>query len=175
MIVHEIHDLSNTYVTELLKRGLSDITEAVSMKNYHPDFVDSPENLFHILKQGRYVKGKYYVLEENGNYIGSGGWNEYELDTTTALMLTRLYIKAEHRFKFYAGNCILPRALPEAVGKYKQIWITVNEYNKHITNWFDSNKTPRIGWPTIYANFVPIGNRTVYHTDQYVIEYQPSN
>ena len=90
MIIHEIHDLSDTYVTSLLENGLSKITDNQYITNYHPEYSHNAGNLFYILEHGRYVKGKYYVLEEDGKFICSGGWNEYEPDI--ALMLTRLYI-----------------------------------------------------------------------------------
>ena len=65
MIIHEIHDLSNKYVIELLLKGLSKITDEQYVTNYHPDYASNTGNLFYILEQGRYVKGKYYVLEED--------------------------------------------------------------------------------------------------------------
>jgi hypothetical protein len=174
MIIHEIHDLTNTHATELLKQGLSKITDNRFLKNYHPDYVNDTGNLFHILEHGRYTKGKYYVLEEDGKYVCSGGWNHYEDDI--ALVLTRLYILPEHRAKYYAGAYILPKALEEVID-YKHIWITCNEYNKSIYHWFDrAHKGRRPGlfndWPDIYRKFVPIGKRDIYYTEQYVAEYQ---
>ena len=177
MVIHEIHDLTNLYVTSLLKQGLSQINDEQYVTNYHPDYSSNTGNLFYILKQGRYVKGKYYVLEEDGKFVCSGGWNEYESDI--ALMLTRLYITPEHRAKYHAGNYILPKALEETKG-YKHIWITCNEYNKSIYHWFDrANKGKRTAlfndWPEIYRKFVPIGKRDIYYTEQYVAEYQPND
>lgn len=176
MIIHEIHDLSDTYVTSLLENGLSQITDKQYITNYHPEYAHNTGNLFYILEHGRYVKGKYYVLEENGKFICSGGWNEYEPDI--ALMLTRLYIAPEHRAKFYAGNYILPKALEEAT-EYKHVWITCNQYNKSIYNWFDrASKGKRPGlfadWPEIYRKFIPIGKKDIYYTEQYVAEYRPN-
>ena len=177
MIIHEIHDLTNLYVTSLLKQGLSQINDEQYVTNYHPDYSSNTGNLFYILNQGRYVKGKYYVLEEDGKFICSGGWNEYESEI--ALMLTRLYIAPEHRAKYYAGNYILPKALGE-VKRYKHIWITCNEHNKAIYHWFDrANKGKRTGlfndWPEIYRKFVPIGKKDIYYTEQYVVEYQSND
>ena len=177
MIIHEIHDLSNTPVVDLLKKGLSKIKDETYLKNYHPDYIDVPGNVFNILKQGRYITGKYYILVEDDKFLCSGGWNEYENDI--ALMLTRLYIVPEHRAKYHAGNYILPRALEE-VKRYKHVWITCNEYNKAIYHWFDrANKGKRTGlfndWPDIYRKFVPIGKKDIYYTEQYVAEYQPND
>jgi hypothetical protein len=179
MIIHEIHDLSNSIVINLLSKELSKITDETYIKNYHPDYIDTPSNLFCILKQGRYVNGNYYVMEEDDKYICSAGWNEYELDSNIALMLTRLYIAPEHRAKYHAGNYILPKALTE-VKRYKHVWITCNEYNKAIYHWFDrANKGKRTGlfndWPDIYRKFVPIGKKDIYYTEQYVAEYQPND
>ena len=115
MIVNEIHDLNNQRVTTLLKQGLSHVDKESYVSNYHPDYESIPGNLFNTLKSGRYKlgQGKYYIIEEDGNYIASAGWNEYDLDNNIALMLTRLYIVPEHRAKYHAGNYILPRALEE--------------------------------------------------------------
>ena len=176
MIIHEIHDLSNKLVINLLNTALSKITDETYIKNYHPDYNDVPGNLFCILKQGRYVNGNYYVIEEDGKYICSAGWNEYEPDI--ALMLTRLYISPEFRTKNYAGTYILPKALTE-VTNYKHVWMTVNEYNKGLYSWFDrASNGKRTGlfcdWPDIYRKFIPIGKKDIYYTEQYVVEYQPN-
>ena len=87
MIIHEIHDLSNEYVTSLLKTGLSEIVDDTYKKNYHYDNIDVPGNLFNTLVQGRYINGKYFVIEEDGIYVASSGYNYYENDT--ALVLPR--------------------------------------------------------------------------------------
>jgi hypothetical protein len=177
MKIHEIHDLSNIKAIDILKQGLVNIQEENLKKNYHPDYIETPGNLFYILKQGRYIKGTYYVLENDGEYICSAGWNEYELDTDIALILTRLYTVPKYRTKNYAGIYILPKALEEAKA-YKHIWITFNEYNKGMYAWFNRAKlgkyasvggyTPHI----LYNKFVPIGKKNIYYTEQYVVELQ---
>jgi hypothetical protein len=176
MIIHEIHDLSNKYVIDLLKKGLSNISEESYTKNYHPDYINESGNLFKTLEQGRYIKGKYFVIEEDDRYIGSAGWNEYELNSDIALMMTRFYVVPEYRKKYYATSYILPKALAEAKN-YKHIWMSMNEYNKSLYSWFDrasKGKLPGLFdfWPEIYRNFVPIGKRDIYYTEQYVVEYQ---
>ena len=115
MITHEIHDLSNTHVVDLLNEGLSEITDESFKHNYHPNCSNVPGNLFSILKNGRYRKGKrkYYVIEEDGKYVCSAGWNEYENEPDTVLMLTRMYILPKHRAKYYVATDILPTALNE--------------------------------------------------------------
>lgn len=176
MILHEIHDLSNDIAVNLLKRGLSNITDERHLQNYHPDFSDSTSNIFCILKNGRYNKGKYYIIEEDDNYICSAGWNEYELDSNIALMMTRFYVRPEFRQKYYATSHILPKALNEAKD-YKYIWMSMNEYNKSLYTWFDrasKGKLPGLFnyWPDIYRKFSPIGKRDIYYTEQYVVEYK---
>ena len=175
MILHEIHDLSDTKVVSLLQQGLSKITDSTHLQNYHPDFTEHTGNLFYVLNNSRYLKGKYYVIEEDDKYICSAGWNEYELDTSIALMMTRFYVMPEHRKKCYASNYILPKSLLEAK-KYKYIWMSMNEYNKPIYSWFDrasKGKLPGLFdyWPEIYRKFTPIGKRELYYTEQYVVEY----
>ena len=176
MIIHEIHDLSNEYVIDLMKDELAKVTDTDIIKNYHPDYIDTPGNLFHILSRGRYApgKGKYYVVEDNGQYICSAGWNEYELEPSIALMLTRMYIVPEHRTKYIIGKYILPKALNEAT-KYDKVWMTVNKHNKMIYSWFEraaKNKQTTLynDWPPIYRNFQPLGKKTIYYTTQYVVE-----
>jgi hypothetical protein len=178
MIVHEIHDLNNQRVITLLKQGLSHIDKESYVTNYHPDYESIPGNLFNTLKSGRYKlgHGKYYIIEEDGNYIASAGWNEYDLDNNIALMLTRMYTIPKFRMNYHIANNILPLALSE-VKDYKHIWFTCNEYNKKIYEWFVRVEQGKSGglfndWPDIYRNFKPIGKKNIYYTEQYVAEYQ---
>ena len=171
MIIHEINDLSNTHVISLLQRGLSECTESV--QNYHPDHSDNNANLFYALDNGRYREGngKYYVIEEDGKYVCSAGWNEYEPDTV--LMLTRMYILPEYRMKYHISTYILPPALEE-VTHYKNVWISFNEYNLGMYKWFERVDQGKRGglfndWPDIYRRFKPIGLKTINYTKQYVV------
>lgn len=176
MILHEIHDFSNSYAINLLKRGLSNITDPDILKNYHPDYSDYSGNLFFILENGRYANGvgKYYILEEDGEYIGSAGWNEYEHDRSVAFALTRMYTSKSNRGKFVIANNILPLTLKET-SRYDKVWMSVNSHNKALYQWFvraNSNKRASLfnEWPDIYKNFVPVGEMMIYNTLQYVVE-----
>jgi hypothetical protein len=178
MIIHSIHDLTDQVLVNLLKKGLSTVTNPKYIENYHPDFSNQPGNLFYILDQGRYRKGhgKYFIVEEDGKYICSAGWNEYDFDKNIALLLTRMYTEPKYRMNYYVANNILPLALKEAKD-YKHIWFTCNEYNKKIYDWFVRVEQGKLGglfnnWPDIYKQFKPIGKRIVYNTDQYVAEYK---
>jgi len=176
MIIHEIHDLSNAHVINLLKNHLSSVTDHNIIENYHPDYDASFSNLFYILGHGRYKlgKGKYFVIEDMGEYICSAGWNEYELVPTIALALTRMFINKKYRSKFYIGNAVLPVIMQET-RRYDKTWITSNSYNKSIYTWFERNhinRTPSLEqWPEIYRQFRPIGLHTVYYTEQHVVEF----
>ena len=177
MKIHAIHDLTNPHVINILKKEFNNITDTNIISNYHPDYSDNAGNLFYILQAGRYrlSKGKYWVMEENGEYLGSAGWNEYELEPDIALMMTRFYVMPEYRKKYYASSHILPKALEEAKD-YKRIWMSMNEYNKSLYTWFDrasKGKLPGLFdyWPDVYRKFVPIGKRDIYYTEQYVVEY----
>jgi len=179
MKIHEIHDLSNQHVVNLLSEHFNkSITDENLLKNYHPDNKNLPENLFYILRNGRYRKGlgKYYVIEIDNEYICSAGWNEYEFDKDIALLLTRMFVNEKYRAKYYSGNYILPRCIVETVD-YAHCWITCNEYNKTIYDWFSRSAqgiTPALynNWPEIYRKFKPIGKKSVYFTDQYVAELE---
>jgi hypothetical protein len=174
MIVHEIHDLSFGYVIELLKAGLSQITNDKIIKNYHPEYSSENSNIFFILNKGRYAKGrgKYYVVEDQGKYVCSAGWNEY--DPTTALALTRMYTAPEYRGNYFVEKFILTRSLVETK-HYEKIWLTVNEYNRAIYSWFERAQQGRAtalfnDWPDTYKLFYPIGKKMIYNTSQYVME-----
>jgi hypothetical protein len=176
MVLHSINDLSNQHVVEMLKNNLSLIKDPTIISNYHPDYTSTPGNLFYILNEGRYQIGNYFVIEEAGEYIASAGWNEYELDNDIALMLTRMYTAPKFRMNYHVGNNILPIALGE-VTNYEKIWITCNEHNRAIYDWFSRVEHGRRGglfndWPELYRRFKPIGKKNVYYTEQYVAEYK---
>ena len=59
MIVHQIQDLSNQPVINLLKHGLQIVDDENLIKNYHPDYADHNSNLFYLLNKGRYKKGMH--------------------------------------------------------------------------------------------------------------------
>ena len=177
MNIHAIHDLSDSSVVTLLQHNLAQVTDEKLVKNYHPDYSDTPGNLFYILQAGRYQqsKGKYWVIEENGEYLGSAGWNEYELDREIALVLTRTYVPKKHRGQYLLANYLLPLMLQEA-SNYRKTWLTVNEHNDVLYQWFvrsAENKRPALfnNWPEIYKKFYPIGKKDIYYTQQHVMEY----
>ena len=178
MLLHELHDSSNEVVINLLEVSFSKITSIDIIKNYHPDFKNEPANIFHILNDvnGRYKKGAYYVLEHEGEYVCSAGWNQYDLDSTIALALTRAYVHPKHRTKYYMGEYILPKII-ESAKDYEHLYITADSYNSAIYQWFvraEAGKSPGMfsDWPDIYRNFKPIGQKTIYYTEQYVVEYK---
>lgn len=174
MIIHQIHDLSDSRKVKLLEQGLSQVTESELIKNYHPDYRSENSNLFYILKHGRYNIGNYYIIEEDGHYVGSSGWNWYHDDI--ALVLTRTYILSEYRQRNLIANNIMPLIMEDSKSYYK-LWITCNKYNKSIFNAFiriQQGKSTGLknSWDKIYRNFIPIGIRTVNYTDQFVAEYK---
>lgn len=177
MKIHAIHDLTNPHVINILKKEFNNITDTNIISNYHPDYSDTAGNLFYILQAGRYrlSKGKYWVMEENGEYLGSAGWNEYELDTDVALVLTRTYVPKKFRGQYLLANHLLPMMLQET-SNYQKTWLTVNEHNDVLYQWFlrsSENKRPALfnNWPQIYKKFYPIGKKDIYYTQQYVLEY----
>ena len=178
MLLHELHDASNEFVMNLLEASLSKITDIDIIKNYHPDYKNDPANIFYILKDvnGRYNRGCYYVLEDNGEYVCSAGYNEYDLDQTIALALTRAYINPKYRARYFMGEYILPKII-ESTASYRHLYITADSHNSAIYQWFDradKGKKPTMfnDWPDIYKKFKPIGKKTIYYIEQYVMEYQ---
>ena len=173
MLIHQIQDLSNSKVIKILEQGLSQVTEPNLIKNYHPDYCNNNANLFFILENGRYKIGNYFVAEEDGEYIGSSGWNWYEDDIVLAL--TRTYILPKHRQKYLMANTFLPMILEETTS-YNRIWATVNTYNKVMYDGvlrMIQGKPAGLHnkWPEVYKNMVPLGIKTINYTEQYVVEY----
>lgn len=180
MIIHKINNLDNDYVVDLMKTAFSKSTDR-SLMNYHPEYSDWSGNIFSILKEGRYRQehGNYYVIEQDGELIASAGWNEYDIEPDIALVLSRMYVSPSYRGSYILGKEILPMMIDE-VYKYNKIWMTVNEHNKSLYNWFErtsKNKRPTLfnNWPEIYKNFKPIGKKNVYYTPQYVVEFIREN
>ena len=178
MQIHEIHDLSNRYVTDLMYYGLSEITDKNYIRNYHPDYANESSNLFAILDNGRYTQGtgKYFVIEQDGKYVCSAGWNKYELDPNVAFALTRMYASPKYRGQYLIGSNILPKTLEETA-TYSNVWMTVNRHNKVMYSWFlrlSQNKRTALfnDWPEIYKRFKPIGEKVIYNTKQYVVELE---
>ena len=176
MQLHQIHDASNRFIISLLEASFSKITNTNLVKNYHPDYKNEPANIFYILNDvtGRYRRGCYYVLEDNNEYVCSAGYNEYELDPSIALALTRAYVDPKHRSKYYMGEYILPKII-ENTREYKHLYITADSFNSAIYQWFyraNAGKRPAMfnDWPDIYRKFKPIGKKNIYYTEQYVME-----
>lgn len=169
MIIHSINDLSNKPIIDFLKSGLD---QADNLKNYHPDFADDPANLFYILKEGRYKQGNYFVMEQDGKYVGSAGWNPYG---DIALVLTRAFIPTSERRKYNMAHHLLPIMFDQTIS-YKKLWITCNDYNFSIyqaLTRLQEGKSAGLfnAWPDVYKKFVPIGKKIVNYTEQYVAEY----
>jgi hypothetical protein len=176
MKIHEIHSTKDAAVGFLLD-AYSKITDAAYIQNYHPDYSHLNSNFFYVLEQGRYRQGhgKYFVVTDNDKYVCSCGWNEYDLEPTIALVLTRMYVSPEYRARYIIGNTVLPLCITETE-QYQRRWITANEHNRTIYDYFvraASGKRTALcnDWPSIYKQFKPLGIHTVYYTKQYVAEY----
>lgn len=174
MIIHPIHDLNNSRIIEILTNGLSKISDANVIVNYHPDYADNVGNLFFILKDGRYKQnsGTYFVIEEDGRYIASAGWNEYPKEYKTALVLSRMYVAKEFRGLYLVGKHILPITIGESLVHNNKLWLTFNKHNERINHWFKAAKKSR-KIPQLYKLFDFIGQQQIYNTDQYVYQYHP--
>jgi hypothetical protein len=175
MKIYSINDLSNSKVVDILKKEFSKILDLDIITNYHPDYSQTVGNLFYILEHGRYKIGKYYIIvDDDDNFIASSGWNQYEFDSSVALLLTRMFVNPKYRTQYYIGNYVLPIMIDET-SNYEFQWITCNEHTSMIYKWFDraaQGKRTAIfnDWPEIYKKFKPIGKKTIYYTEQYVAE-----
>lgn len=173
MIIHEIHDLSNSYATELLIQGLTKITDENYVKNYHPKYSSDPGNLFFVLEHKRYQqgKGKFFVIEENNEFACCAGWCQYDGAPNTAIGINRLYTDPKYRFNYYGGTVILPQSLEESK-HYKNIWLTFDQWNARLHDRFvKAAAGERVNdWPEIYHQFIPIGKQVIYNVPQFVVE-----
>jgi hypothetical protein len=171
MTIHPLFDLSNDALRLLLTTEFSKITDSDIVKNYHPDHRDFSGNIFSILDDphGRYRRGCYYVVQDSGEFVCSAGWNEYELDPTIALALTRAYVAPKYRGQFPMAKYILPKIL-DATQKYSEVLMTANSYNSTIYQAITRAHTGQATtWPPIYKKFEPIGIRSIYYTEQYAM------
>ncbi len=174
LIVYQINDLTNKKVVDILKNSITKnmVKDNLEM-NYLYEYRDNPANLFHILENGRYRRGSYYVVtDSNDRYIASAGWNHY--DDNTALLLTRMLVVPEHRGSYVLAKTVLQQMIDQS-SQYKNQWITFNHYNITLYRWFERIDAGKRGalfnnWPDIYARFKPIGQREINHTMQYVVE-----
>ncbi len=174
MLIHKIHDLSDTYAMRLLEQGLYDIPESHLVNNYTPKYRDSNANLFYILNEGRYKDGAYYIVEKDGKYVCSSGWNKY--NDTTALVLTRSYVARQYRTQYLMASLLLPTMIEETSG-YENTWLTCNKNNPTLYEWFvRSSQGKRAAifadWPEIYKKFRPIGEMDIYYTQQMVAQLE---
>ena len=172
MRIHQLNDLSDRYLVGLLEQGLSVVTDPDIKHNYSPEFRECDANLFYILQNGRYSTGCYYIIEDHDELVACAGWNKYNDDT--ALVLTRAFVAENYRTSYIMGEKLLPLMIHSTVA-YKNVWITCNEYNKSIYNWFERKAAGRrttmfADWPEIYSRFEPIGKKIVYNTEQYIVQ-----
>jgi hypothetical protein len=163
--IHKITDDTNYDVMEILKNGLSMMEDNKDIiKNYHPDYASSNSNLFYILKEGRYKTGGYFVITEDGKYIGSAGWNPYYNDTV--LLGTRFYVLTQHRHHTIISKNILPICIKES-WEYKHQWITINHYNY---TWYKALSRKRWDHVSLIKHLEPLGMKEIYYTHQWVLE-----
>lgn len=172
--VTSIHDDQNQQIVNLLKSGLSAIVDPDIIKNYHPDYADHDCNLFYLLKHGRYTVGNYFVIQDQGQYLASAGWNHY--DDHTAILLSRAFVIPQYRTQYLLARYILPDQIYQSQ-HYQHQWICSNEHNSAIYHWFSRTAQGQrsalfANWPDIYKKFQPIGQKNIYHTPQWIVEYQ---
>lgn len=176
MFLHSLKSHKDKHLVDFLKKNFSKIKETQLVRNYHPDFENESSNFFNILQNGRYENGNYFILEEDGKFCGSAGWNPYRYrNEIIALGLTRCYLSREYRNKWLLSKYFLPMILEETK-EFKKLWLSVNEYNKTIYKGFElfaQGKPVGLGepWPKIFSQFIPIGKKTIYFTKQYVLEW----
>jgi hypothetical protein len=173
MNIYEINDSSNTKVIDILKNGItkSMFRKEELFENYLYEYKNNPGNLFSMLERGQFKDGSYFVItDDQDNFIAGCGW--YKYNGNTALVLVRMLVRPDHRTTYVVGHKVLPIIL-ERTEHYNNVWITCNDYNKAIYDWFDRSskgKSPALynNWPNLYKKFKPIGKQLVNGLQQYV-------
>jgi hypothetical protein len=171
--IHELHDINDLMVDFLIK-SLIEANDSNISKNYHPEHRNYSGNLFNLLSQGRYSKGKgaYYVLEENEEFITSGGWNQYDFDSEVSLIFTRFYVAPKFRSKFIFTKILFDKIIEQTIN-YKYVYITVNESNKKFYDLVSKLYIgEKVNLPKVFACFKPIGIKNIYYTPQYVLSLE---
>jgi hypothetical protein len=171
MNLYSLTNLNNASTVDLLRNSITaDMFDKEELlPNYLYEYKDNPANLFNNLAAGRYTYGRYYVLTDDTNkFVASAGWHPY--NNNTALALTRMLVAPNYRATYVVGKEILPSIIKETK-QFERVWITCNEYNRAIYDWFSTGKSMGGNWPSIYKNFKPIGQHLVNHTLQYVAEH----
>jgi|688.fasta_scaffold12717_5 hypothetical protein len=171
--IHELHDLENPIMDMLIETFIK-IDDIKILKNYHPEHRNYSGNLFNLLVQGRYSKGKgaYYVLEENKEFITSGGWNQYDFDSEVSLIFTRFYVAPKFRSKFIFTKILFDKIIEQTIN-YKYVYITVNESNKKFYDLVSKLYIgEKVNLPKVFACFKPIGIKNIYYTPQYVLSLE---
>lgn len=135
------------------------------------EYKNNPANLFYRLENGQFKNGSYFVITDDvDNFIAGSGW--YKYNDNTALVLVRMLVTPDYRTSYIVGHKLLPLMIEEA-SAFKNVWITCNDYNKAIYNWFSRShegKSPSLyrNWPEVYKKFKPIGQHKVNGIQQYV-------
>jgi len=171
MKLYSLTDSRDATIIKLLQTSITaDMFDKEELlPNYLYEHKDNPANLFNNIASGRYAHGRYYVLtDDNNKFIASAGWHPYTSDT--ALALTRMLVAPEYRASYVVGREILPSIMKET-RFFNKVWITCNEYNRAIYDWFRTGKSISGNWPNVYKSFKPIGQHVVNHTLQYVAEH----
>jgi len=176
MEIISINDLSNICAISLLEKAFSEINDENIIRNYHPDYKDRYENIFYLLKNGRYRNGQYFILLDDKSYVCSSGWNPYHYIGDTAILMSRTYIDEKYRAKYLLSQFLLPMMLQNS-SNFDRKWITINYHNETLYKWWiraNDNKPTALfnDWPAIYRKFKPIGQKYVYNTLQHIVEYK---
>lgn len=171
MQTHEFNNCEKIKFIEILKNHFSTITDENFIKNYHPDFSKSTENIFFLLSNGAFSanNGNYFLVTNNNEYVCSAGWLKYSHLENTALLLNRAYVNSKYRGKFYLAEYILPNCINQTEN-YTHRFITINQYNISLLNGFLRAGISN-NWPNIYRKFNYIGVKNINYTNQHVLEY----
>lgn len=177
MKLYTINDLSKKELIDVLKNNIKKemFTNGLE-KNYTWEDRNRPGNLFKILEEGRYIKGCYYIIvDESGNYVGSGGWNEYPYLENTALIATRTFIVPKYRTEALIGKILLPPMI-ENTKDYENVYMTFNDCNRAMYDFIVRyNNSGRIGslnkvkLDPIWKKFYGVGTMNIYNVSQWAL------
>ena len=185
--IYQLNDLSNQEYVDRLKDTLASIPIKEykgGEVNYLYAYKDTSGNLFRILDEGRFKSGAYYLITDNeDNFVVGTGWHMYqhEEEGEVAILCSRSILATKYRNTTIFPTTIQPPIIEQIKLKKPsgKIWQTFNGRTARLINiilhpkYLDPTHKAHdpLYWKT-GAKFNYIGKRTVFYTEQEVIEFQ---
>jgi hypothetical protein len=178
----EIWSLKNSLVVDFIERLKIELSKESPynqteyfIANYEPKNHLSNTNLFYLLNSGRYHSGDFYMLFEEGNFVGCSGWFEHE---GSIIAMSRAYLALKYRSQSVLAQSLLPLIISLNKDRRLPIIMTFNENRRQVYECFEriqAGKSFLLGqeWPEVFKLFKPKGKKKLFGYDQYIVEFLP--